>query len=167
MSAARIWLKATGAALIVGLVVAAVVVDLAAAGHPAACGSASGTLRVLTGHSLYADSALRAILDEARDAVGVQVELGDQEGTLVANEKILGGDLTKDYDAVWLPSNQYLMLDPRAAAKIDEKRTKPIALSPVVIGVRPEVAKDLGWDKRRPTWGRSPTRPTGTGSATA
>jgi Ca-activated chloride channel family protein len=81
----------------------------------------------------------------------VTIQLGDQEGTLAAAEKILDTDLSADYDAVWLPSNQYLLLDPRATQKVDPPGVA-IARSPVVLGLRHEVAVELGWDTHRPSW---------------
>jgi Ca-activated chloride channel family protein len=118
---------------------------------PAPCAVSSGTLRILAGHSLYGDRALLAILGDVQAASGVTIQLGDQEGTLAAAEKILDTDLTTDYDAVWLPSNQYLLLDPRAEQKVDAPGV-PIATSPVVLGLRHDVAHALGWDGARPSW---------------
>ncbi len=139
---------------------AATVVAIAAGGavwwtrsHPPAqaCPTASGTLRILAGHSLYDDRPLGQLLDRVQAATGVTVALGDQEGTLAAAEKILDTDLKPQYDAVWLPSNQYLLLDPRAAAKVYAPGV-PVARSPVILGLQHDIAHRLGWDQHRPSW---------------
>jgi Ca-activated chloride channel family protein len=123
--------------------------------HPApaaaSCPTSSGTLRVLAGHSQYDDDRLAAVLDEAHQASGVTIQLGDQEGTIAAAEKILDTDLTPNYDAVWLPSNRYLLLDPRAAQKVYAPGVS-IAMSPVVLGLQHAVARELGWDLHAPSW---------------
>jgi Ca-activated chloride channel family protein len=116
-----------------------------------ACPTSSGTLRILAGHSLYDDLALTQILDRSTRSTGVAIQLGDQEGTIAAAEKILDGDLTTSYDAVWLPSNAYLLLDPRAAGKVDAPGVS-IAVSPVVLGLQHDVARQLGWDLHAPSW---------------
>ncbi|MEV0609006.1 substrate-binding domain-containing protein [Polymorphospora rubra] len=140
------------------LVLAAVLLALTAActGDPAqptpANGSegpylrGSGTLRVLAGSEL---ADLRPILDEAREATGVTVQL-TEIGTLDGIERVATGAAARDHDAIWFSSNRYLELHPDAADKIGVD-TK-VANSPVVLGLRASTAQRLGWDKTRPTW---------------
>ncbi|GAA4713106.1 substrate-binding domain-containing protein [Phytohabitans rumicis] len=106
----------------------------------------SGTLRVLAGSEL---TDLQPILEEAKAATGVTVKL-TEIGTLDGIERVAAGTAGRDQDAIWFSSNRYLELHPDAAGRIDVS-TK-VANSPVVLGLRASVAKQLGWDKHRPTW---------------
>ncbi|MEU7874002.1 VWA domain-containing protein [Dactylosporangium sp. NPDC049140] len=106
----------------------------------------SGTLRVLAGSEL---ADLQPILDQARQATGVEVKL-QATGTLDGVENVVSGNAAKSYDAIWFASNRYLQLHPGAGDKIGTA-TK-VATSPVVLGLRETVAKQLGWDQHRPTW---------------
>src|SRR5262245_25555289 len=111
-------------------------------GQPGGTGSeppflrGSGTLRVLAGSEL---ADLRPILDQARQATGVTVEL-TQIGTLDGIEKVATGAAVRDFDAIWFSSNRYLELHPGAASRIDVS-TK-VANSPVVLGLRAPVARE-------------------------
>lgn len=106
----------------------------------------SGTLRVLAGSEL---ADLRPILEEARAATGVTVQL-TEIGTLDGIERVAAGTAARDHDAIWFSSNRYLELHPNAAAKIDV--SAKVANSPVVLGLRASTAQRLGWDQNRPTW---------------
>ncbi|MCB8902818.1 MULTISPECIES: VWA domain-containing protein [unclassified Streptomyces] len=106
----------------------------------------AGTLRVLASSEL-ADMA--PILEEARTSVGVTVR-PTYVGTLDAVEQIASGKAEKEYDAVWLSSNDYLRLRPDTAKKITGET--PIMASPVALGVRPEAVTRLGWDPAKVTW---------------
>ncbi|MCD2464723.1 VWA domain-containing protein [Streptomyces sp. MBT42] len=108
--------------------------------------AAAGTLRVLASSEL-ADMA--AILEEARTSVGVTVR-PTYVGTLDAVEQIASGEAEKNYDAVWLSSNDYLRLRPDTAKKITGET--PIMASPVALGVRPAAVARLGWDPAHVTW---------------
>ncbi|WP_432972997.1 VWA domain-containing protein [Dactylosporangium sp. CA-233914] len=106
----------------------------------------SGTLRVLAGSEL---TDLQPILDQAKQATGVEVKL-QATGTLDGIENVVSGNAAKNYDAIWFASNRYLQLHPGAGDKIGTA-TK-VATSPVVLGLRASVAQQLGWSNRRPTW---------------
>ncbi|WP_433204803.1 VWA domain-containing protein [Dactylosporangium sp. CS-047395] len=106
----------------------------------------SGTLRVLASSEL---TDLQPILDAARQATGVEVKL-QATGTLDGVENVVSGNAAKNYDAIWFASNRYLQLHPGAGDRIGTA-TK-VATSPVVLGVRETVAKQLGWTDHRPTW---------------
>ncbi|RKR92905.1 Ca-activated chloride channel family protein [Micromonospora pisi] len=106
----------------------------------------SGVLRVLAGSEL---ADLGPILAQAEDATGVRVQL-TEIGTLDGIERVVSGAAAADQDAIWFSSNRYLELHPNAIGKIDVS-TK-VANSPVVLGLRTSVARQLGWDAHRPTW---------------
>ncbi|GAA4862752.1 VWA domain-containing protein [Saccharopolyspora cebuensis] len=104
------------------------------------------TLRVL-GSSELAD--MRPILDEARQATGVSVELtgiGSVEGT----ELLRSGHADGRYDATWFASDRYVSLYPEAQDRRGDS-TK-IMSSPVLLGLRASTAAELGWDRAAPSW---------------
>lgn len=103
-------------------------------------------LRVLAGSEL-ADPA--PILDQARSEIGVDVRL-DEAGTLDASADIASGKAGQTHDASWLSSNRYLALLEGGEQQVAVS-TKIMA-SPVLLGVRTEAAKRLGWDAKAPTW---------------
>ncbi|MEU6933018.1 VWA domain-containing protein [Streptomyces sp. NPDC046374] len=106
----------------------------------------AGTLRVLASSEL-ADMA--PVLDEVRKATGVTVR-PTYAGTLDAVERIASGTADKEFDAVWLSSNDYLRLRPDTARRITGET--PVMTSPVALGVRPGVVARLGWDPKKVTW---------------
>ncbi|MFD3726457.1 substrate-binding domain-containing protein [Streptomyces sp. NPDC058671] len=107
---------------------------------------APGTLRVLASSEL---TDMEPVLETARRATGVQVR-PTYVGTLDAVEQIASGQADKDYDAVWLSSNDYLRLRPDTAKRITGET--PIMVSPVALGVRPAAVTRLGWDPAKVTW---------------
>ncbi|NML52960.1 VWA domain-containing protein [Streptomyces sp. R302] len=105
-----------------------------------------GTLRVLASSEL---SDMAPVLEDARKATGVTVRT-TYAGTLDAVEQIASGRAEKEYDAVWLSSNDYLRLRPDTAGRITGEI--PVMTSPVALGVRPEAVARLGWDPKKVTW---------------
>ncbi|MFF9475132.1 substrate-binding domain-containing protein [Streptomyces roseolus] len=105
-----------------------------------------GTLRVLASSEL---SDMAPVLEDARKATGVTVR-ATYTGTLDAVEQIASGRAEKEYDAVWLSSNDYLRLRPDTAGRITNET--PVMTSPVALGVRPEAVARLGWDPAKVTW---------------
>ncbi|WP_055586293.1 substrate-binding and vWA domain-containing protein [Peterkaempfera griseoplana] len=105
-----------------------------------------GTLRVLAGSEL---SDLEPVLKAAEKATGVKV-VPTYSGTLDAVQQIASGQADRSYDAVWLPSDDYLRLHPEAARRIGSET--PVMTSPVALGVRPEAVRRLGWDPGKVTW---------------
>ncbi|MFG3193610.1 substrate-binding and vWA domain-containing protein [Streptomyces omiyaensis] len=115
-------------------------------GGPAASPGAPGTLRVLASSEL---ADMTTVLEEARRATGVTVRT-TYAGTLDAVEQIASGRAEKEYDAVWLSSNDYLRLRPDTAGRITGET--PVMTSPVALGVRPGTVARLGWDPAKVTW---------------
>ena len=119
-------------------------------GSTASASSASAadpsTLRVLAGSEV---KDMAPILEEARQATGVTVEL-HYAGTIDGAEQVASGAAGRSYDATWFSSNRYLGLLPGGNQALASS-TKVMA-SPVVLGVRPAKATELGWDRTPPTW---------------
>lgn len=105
-----------------------------------------GILRVLASSEL---ADMRPVLDQARKATGVTVEL-TWSGTLDAVEQVASGKADGTYDAIWLSSNDYLRLRPEAAGKLANET--PVMSSPVALGVKPETLARLGWKPEAVTW---------------
>src|SRR5262249_17967020 len=59
------------------------------------------------------------------------------------------GQAVGSFDAIWFSSNRYLSLHPEAEKRIGS--AVPIMRSPVVLGVREQVAEDL-WPGVQPSW---------------
>jgi Ca-activated chloride channel family protein len=93
------------------------------------------TLHILAGSEL---ADMKSVLDGARDATGIRVEL-TYSGSLDGAERIAAGS---GLDAAWFSSDRYLALV-GATSKVRDR--KPIMLSPVVVGVKHSVASKLGW----------------------
>lgn len=112
-----------------------------------------GTLRVLAGSELkdlaeLKDTGGRTIIDKIRIDTGVTVSLS-YVGTLDGVEQVISGNAIRGYDATWFPSNRYLDLQPDAKKRIGA--AVPIMRSPVILGVRPQLADDL-WHGTAPSW---------------
>lgn len=117
---------------------------LAGGCSPADSDGGQDALRVLAGSEL---ADLAPILKEAREETGVAVEL-DYVGTIEGVDQVASGRGARGHDAVWFSSNRYLELHP----DVGIGTATPVMSSPVVLGVRPETARRLGWDTARPTW---------------
>ncbi|TKK89325.1 VWA domain-containing protein [Herbidospora galbida] len=113
---------------------------LLAAASLTAC-SADEPFRILAG-SEVAD--LEPLLKES----GLDVEF-TYTGTLDGAEQVARGD-AGDYDATWFSSNRYLSLIDGARERLSTQ-TK-IMNSPVVLGLKPAKAAELGWDGKPVTW---------------
>ncbi|MGO2111113.1 MAG: extracellular solute-binding protein [Pseudoclavibacter sp.] len=114
-----------------------------------ACSFGGGTadLHIVAG-SEVAD--MEPILDEMTAATGVSVEF-EFMGTLDGTEAVLGSGEALPWQASWFPSNRYLSLFPEGDAVVDSETS--IMRSPVVLGVKPDVAASLGWTtEQQPTW---------------
>ncbi|WP_062352421.1 vWA domain-containing protein [Herbidospora yilanensis] len=103
--------------------------------------SAGEPFRILAG-SEVAD--LEPLLKES----GLDVEL-TYTGTLDGAERVARGDAA-DYDAIWFSSNRYLSLIDGARERLSTQ-TK-IMNSPVVLGLKPAKAAELGWNGTPVTW---------------
>ncbi|WP_432086787.1 substrate-binding and vWA domain-containing protein [Streptomyces sp. bgisy095] len=142
--------RRTFAALALALLVTATGGSCGPGDRPAKDGGSTafepGTLRVLASSEL-ADMA--PVLEEARKATGITVR-PTHAGTLDAVERIASGEAEKDFDAVWLSSNDYLRLRPDTARRITGET--PVMTSPVALGVRPAALSRLGGDPAKVTW---------------
>jgi Ca-activated chloride channel homolog len=118
-------------------------------GTPGATTPAAGaarTLRVLAGSEL---SDMAPILEKVAANTGVRVAL-DFVGTLDGAEAVANGSASTKYDAVWFSSNRYLTLLPEARTRISTQQK--IMTSPVVLGLRDPVARQLGWAGKPVSW---------------
>lgn len=104
------------------------------------------TLHVLAGSEV---KDMQPVLDELKNDTGILVDV-DYIGTLDGTEEVASGRADGVYDATWFPSNRYLSLLDGGSGKIAE--ANKIMYSPVVLGVKPDVAARLGWDANTPTW---------------
>ncbi|MGR6917382.1 VWA domain-containing protein [[Actinomadura] parvosata] len=119
----------------------------------AACGSAPAeppdgpdVLRVLAGSEI---KDLEPLLRRAGSEAGVKVAL-TYTGTLDGADQVASGRAAGTADATWFSSNRYLSLLDGAQAKLSTQ-TK-IMVSPVVLGLKPAKAAELGWNGRPVTW---------------
>jgi Ca-activated chloride channel homolog len=105
------------------------------------------TLRVLASSDL---ADVRPLLAELRRDTGVDVEL-DLSGTVDAANALVPGAYS--HDAAWLSSDNYFQLRLRAAGVRPPLATKTMQ-SPVVLGVKPEVARLLraASPQGQPSW---------------
>lgn len=103
--------------------------------------SAAEPFRILAG-SEVAD--LEPLLKDS----GIEVDF-TYTGTLDGAEQVARGD-AGDYDAIWFSSNRYLSLIDGAREKLSTQ-TK-IMNSPVVLGLKPAKAAELGWDGTPVSW---------------
>ena len=100
------------------------------------------TLNILAGSEL---KDMLPILEDARKATGVKVNL-TYVGSLDGAEQIAAGTTS---DAAWFGSDKYLGL---AGASTKILAREKIAISPVVLGVRSDVAQQLGWSSGKASW---------------
>lgn len=115
-------------------------------GDGVSAAGAPGTLRILAGSEL---ADVEPMKNEIKAATGVTLEV-KYTGTLDGVERVYTGADAKEFDAIWFSSNRYLELHGGATDKIGTQ-TKVMS-SPVVLGVRTAQARELGWDRTRPTW---------------
>ena len=129
--------------------VAVVTVGLAAASCTSSDTTSDGTypdgpntLQILAGSEL---KDMVPILDDAAEATGVRVNL-TYGGSLDGAEQIAAGTSS---DAAWYGNDKYIAL---AGASTKVLAREKIAISPVVLGVRADVAQQLGWSSGKATW---------------
>ncbi|HUQ00017.1 MAG TPA: substrate-binding domain-containing protein, partial [Aeromicrobium sp.] len=109
-------------------------------------GDGPDVLRVLAGSEI---KDLEPLLGRAADKIGVRVRL-TYTGTLDGAEQVASGRADGRLDAIWFSSNRYLSLIDGAPARLSTQ-TKIMA-SPVVLGLKPAKAKELGWDRGPVSW---------------
>ncbi|GAB1823511.1 vWA domain-containing protein [Herbidospora sp. RD11066] len=98
------------------------------------------TLRVLAGDGL---ADMGPVLRDAAGAIGVTVEL------TTTDDPARFGAADGDFDAVW-PASEHLFR-PGATTPLFDGTTE-IMYSPVILGVKPQAARRLGWDRRPVAW---------------
>ncbi|MEV1173303.1 substrate-binding domain-containing protein, partial [Nonomuraea sp. NPDC049784] len=103
-------------------------------------------LRVLAGSEI---KDLEPLLQRAEREAGVRVKL-TYTGTLDGAEQVASGRADGRLDATWFSSNRYLSLIDGAQARLSTQ-TK-VMVSPVVLGLKPAKAAELGWDKGSVSW---------------
>nr|WP_206068846.1 VWA domain-containing protein [Nonomuraea sp. FMUSA5-5] len=103
-------------------------------------------LRVLAGSEI---KDLEPLLRRAESEAGVKVAL-TYTGTLDGADQVASGRADGKADATWFSSNRYLSLLDGAQAKLSTQ-TK-IMVSPVVLGLKPAKAAELGWNGKPVTW---------------
>lgn len=104
------------------------------------------TLRILAGSEV---KDLEPILEQLERDTGVALEF-EYIGTLDGTEALLSAE-ERPWDATWFPSNRYLSLFPEGADLLAQSES--IMRSPVVLGLKPDVAQRLGWGAaKQPTW---------------
>lgn len=112
------------------------------------CSAFGGTvLRVLAGSEVQ---DMQPVLEQMQRDTGVKLEF-EYIGTLDGTEALLSTQ-ERPWDVTWFPSNRYLSLFPEGANLI--QTSESVMRSPVVLGLKPEVARRLGWgaNGKQPTW---------------
>ncbi|UBU09561.1 vWA domain-containing protein [Nonomuraea gerenzanensis] len=134
--------------LVAALVPAALLLVTAACGAagPGELTDGPDVLRVLAGSEI---KDLEPLLSRAASEAGVRVKL-TYTGTLDGADQVAGGRADGTLDATWFSSNRYLSLIDGAQAKL-ATQTK-IMVSPVVLGLKPAKAAELGWNGKQVTW---------------
>ncbi|MFT7836893.1 substrate-binding domain-containing protein [Saccharothrix sp. BKS2] len=113
---------------------------------PTATAGPPTTLRVLAGSEL---ADLGPVLDDAERATGVKVEL-EFTGSLDGAQKVAEGGADGVHDALWFSSTRYLRTIPEARDRLGSE--VQVMTSPVVLGLRAPVARELGWDRAPVRW---------------
>jgi len=96
------------------------------------------TLTVLAGSEL---KDVEPLLPELEAATGVRLKF-EYSGTLDGVERLQGEEA---FDAAWFSHAKYLMLEPKARARV--RASEKIMLSPVAVGVKADRFTALGWDR--------------------
>ncbi|WP_433411429.1 VWA domain-containing protein [Microtetraspora malaysiensis] len=104
------------------------------------------TLRILAGSEI---KDLEPLLRRAAAEIGVRVKPA-YTGTLDGAEQVASGRADGAADAIWFSSNRYLSLIDGAPARLSTQ-TK-VMVSPVVLGLKPAKAAELGWNKKAVSW---------------
>lgn len=112
-------------------------------GADAPAAPAANEFRILAG------SELKDVADKVTafgKTQGIVVKF-DYSGSLDAVDKL---SESHSYDAVWLSHGKYLQMMPAVKSQI--KASEKTMFSRVVLGVKPEKMKELGWKSGKTTW---------------
>jgi Ca-activated chloride channel homolog len=104
-----------------------------------------GALNCLSGSEL---ESVQPLLPQLEKETGVKLTM-TSSGTLASVETLSKGG-SAGYDCGWFSHNKYLMLDPAVRGLV--KASEPIMISPVILGVKADKAKALGWKADTTTW---------------
>lgn len=138
------WKPALGAFLTVAFGTTAVI-----AVTPASQDQPEVTLTVLAGSELVDVLDNEQLMDDLHDQTGVTLR-PTYRGTLEGADEIVSGF---EYDLAWFSSDHYLRLLLEDRGLPDPPESEAVMRSPVVLGVKQSVARDLGWTSAtRVTW---------------
>lgn len=93
---------------------------------------------------------LQPVIDDASEELGFEIEMAFPGGTIDCSGALASpGAMDTKFNATWFDTNRYAHL--RYTMDTPMAGTS-IASSPVVLGVRTEKARELGWTESPPTW---------------
>ena len=92
---------------------------------------------------------LEPVVQQASADLGFPINMQFHQGTLQNSHDLKNGVFDGSVDATWMATNRYVDLIGARGALADETK---IATSPVAFGVQTAKARELGWDKKQPTW---------------
>ncbi|MDU0478546.1 VWA domain-containing protein [Staphylococcus chromogenes] len=127
--------------MMVGLMV---LFGIVACGVPTTTGQ--DTLKIVAATEL---KDMQPLIKEAERELGFKVQMAYPDGTIANSVTLKQGGFDRKYDSTWFATNKYVDIY-GAGEKL--RSSTSIATSPVAFGVRKEKARELGWDKKQPTW---------------
>ena len=92
---------------------------------------------------------LEPVLEQASEALGFDITMTTESGTLENSRSLKQGTFDNHYDATWFATNRYARII-GADSKLGKEFS--VARSPVALGVHKDVAVKHGWDTTQPTW---------------
>ncbi len=113
---------------------------------PAPSYDESKTLHVLAGSEI---ADMQPVFDQMEQEIGIHMDV-TSIGTLDGSAEIANGTQDPKFNATWFPNNKFMALLPGAEGKLSKQNK--IMSSPVVLGLKPDAVKRLGWDVTTPTW---------------
>lgn len=92
---------------------------------------------------------MEPLIQRASKDLGFDIKMEYPDGTIANSYALKNGNFDGNYDATWFATNKYVELL-EAGDKLGASTS--IANSPVAFGVHTKTARELGWDKKQPTW---------------
>ncbi|MGI0540939.1 VWA domain-containing protein [Corynebacterium aquatimens] len=129
-------------ALLVAVALGAALVSCSSDTKPSAKG---GSLDIIAATELR---DLEPLMEEASSDLGFDITMSFPGGTIENSRRLADGGI-EGVDATWFATNRYVDLF-SASDKLSS--STEIAKSPVAFGVWSDKARELGWDKKQPTW---------------
>ena len=105
-----------------------------------------GDLKIVAATEL---APLEPVLEQASEALGFDITMTTESGTLENSRSLKQGTFDDHYDATWFATNRYARII-GADSKLGKEFS--VARSPVALGVHKDVAQQHGWDTTQPTW---------------